>query len=97
MARVEVAYSPRPGEVDVCEIVLGPDATILRALHDSGVLRRHPEIDLGALAVGVWGEVLSLSTPLRDGDRVEVYRPLAIDPKEARRQRYRKQRATSRR
>lgn len=96
MARAEVAYSPRPGEVDVTAIEVGADATILQALQASGLLQRHPEIDLGALAVGVWGEVVPLSTPVRDGDRVEVYRPLVIDPKEARRLRYRKQRAASR-
>jgi len=96
MARVEVAYSPRPGEVDVCEYALPPGATILQALQGSGMLRRHPEIDLAAVAVGVWGEAMPLSAPLRDGDRVEVYRPLAIDPKEARRLRYRKQRSGSR-
>ena len=52
-----------------------------------------PELDplrLATLAVGIWGKVTDLGQALRDGDRVEVYRPLTVDPKEARRLRYRK-------
>lgn len=42
----------------------------------------------GAPPCGVWGRVVPLDTPLRDGDRVEVYRPLLVDPKVARRERF---------
>jgi len=45
---------------------------------------------LGELRIGVWGRVRPLATPLRDRDRIEVYRPLTVDPKEARRLRYAK-------
>lgn len=45
---------------------------------------------LDELRIGIWGRVRSLDTPLRDRDRIEVYRPLTVDPKEARRQRYAK-------
>ncbi|WP_405222005.1 RnfH family protein [Lentisalinibacter sediminis] len=41
--------------------------------------------DLARCAVGVWGGVADRDRPLRDGDRVEVYRPLTVDPREARR------------
>ena len=44
-----------------------------------------------ACACGVWGRVQPLDHVLRDGDRVELYRPLTVDPKEARRLRYKKQ------
>lgn len=89
--RVEVAYSPRPGEVDLCELRLAPGATVLHALRESRLLERHPRIDLATQRVGVWGKARELSEPVRDGDRVEVYRPLLVDPKEARRQRYKRQ------
>jgi putative ubiquitin-RnfH superfamily antitoxin RatB of RatAB toxin-antitoxin module len=47
------------------------------------------------LAVGVWGRSKALTTILREGDRLEVYRPLTVDPKEARRQRYAQHRTTA--
>ncbi|HWP18882.1 MAG TPA: RnfH family protein [Burkholderiaceae bacterium] len=90
--RVEVIYAPGPGQVDHVELELAEGATVLHALRASGLLMRHPQIDLGTQAVGVWGRVQPLNTPLRDRDRVEVYRPLVVDPKEARRLRYRQHR-----
>jgi putative ubiquitin-RnfH superfamily antitoxin RatB of RatAB toxin-antitoxin module len=77
--RVEVAYCPRPGVADVSALTLPPGATLADALRASGVLARH------GLA-----EADVKDTPLRDRDRVELYRPLTVDPKEARRQRYRR-------
>ena len=86
---VEVAYVPKGGPADVVSLQLAPGATILHALRASGLLVRHAEIDLGTQRVGIWGRVKPLSEPLRDRDRVEIYRPLTVDPKEARRLRYR--------
>ncbi|HEX6704263.1 MAG TPA: RnfH family protein [Albitalea sp.] len=86
---VVVAYSPGPREIDLSELVLAAGATLHDALRASGVLERHPGIDLATHKVGIWGRVRALDAPLREGDRVEVYRPLKVDPKEARRQRYR--------
>jgi putative ubiquitin-RnfH superfamily antitoxin RatB of RatAB toxin-antitoxin module len=91
--RVVVAYSPAPRQVDLAELALPEGATVRDAIAASGLLARHPAIDMAAQKVGVWGKVRALDAPLRDGDRVEVYRPLKVDPKEARRQRYRKQKA----
>jgi len=93
MARVEVVYSPAAREVDCVALEVAEGATVLHALRESRLLERHQDIDLASAKVGVWGRVASLSQVLREGDRVEVYRPLIVDPKEARRQRYRKQRA----
>ena len=90
--RVVVAYSPAPREVDVVSVVLPSGSTLHDALHASGLLARHAGIDLAVSKVGVWGKVRPLQAPLRDGDRVEVWRPLKVDPKEARRQRYRSHR-----
>lgn len=87
---VTVAYSPRAGEVDEVALQVEQGATVGDALRASGLLVRHPAIDLGVLKVGVWGRVQPLDALLRERDRVEVYRPLTVDPKEARRLRYRK-------
>jgi len=87
--RIEVVYSPQPGTVDRTELLLGAPATLEQALAASGLLQRHPEV--AGLTAGIWGRARDLATPLRDRDRVEVYRPLVVDPKEARRLRYRRQ------
>lgn len=64
-----------------------PDACSLgRALALSGWLSAFPEIQ--ALPVGIWGQKASLETQLREGDRVELYRVLRVDPKVARRERF---------
>ena len=85
---VVVAYSPAAGEVDVIRLSLPAGATVMQALRESGVLERHAGIDLESQKVGVWGKLRAPDDVLREGDRVEVYRPLQVDPKEARRQRY---------
>lgn len=85
--RVEVAYSPGPGVVETVALCLPPGTTLGEALAASGLAARHPS--LLALPAGVWGRVLPPETLLRDRDRVEVYRPLVVDPKEARRRRQR--------
>jgi putative ubiquitin-RnfH superfamily antitoxin RatB of RatAB toxin-antitoxin module len=87
--RVIVAYSPQPREVDLVELSLAAGACVIDALRASGLLERHPAIQLGGQKIGVWGKAAALDTPLRDGDRVELYRALQVDPKEARRLRYR--------
>jgi hypothetical protein len=91
---VSVAYSPAAGVVDVVDVRVAPGATLLDALNASGLLVRHPEIDPRVQAFGIWGQRRAVDAPLRDGDRVEVYRPLLIDPKDARRLRQRRQQAT---
>lgn len=89
---VSVVYSPRAGTVDEVGLTLPPGATLIDAIRASGLLARHPEIDLGVLRTGVWGRAKPHDTPLRERDRVEIYRPLTVDPKEARRLRYRRDR-----
>ncbi len=87
--RVEVVYCPAPGRIDQAELDLPAGATLADALAASGIVARHglpPE----ALRVGIWGREKPPESVLREHDRVEVYRPLLVDPKEARRQRYRK-------
>ncbi len=89
---VSVAYSPLAGEVDEVMLQLAPGATVADALRESGLQGRYPGIALEALPVGIWGSFCDRGNALRDRDRVELYRPLRVDPKEARRQRQRVQR-----
>jgi len=84
--RVEVVYA-QPLEQDWQAVELPPEATVAEAIARSDILLRHPEIDLQSARVGIWGRWCTLATGLRDGDRVEIYRPLQADPKEVRRQR----------
>lgn len=87
---VSVAYSPHAGVVDEVMLSLPRGATLADALHASGILQRHAEIDPAHAKIGIWGRLQPGDTPLRERDRVEIYRPLTVDPKEARRLRYRK-------
>jgi len=84
--RVEVAYAT-PSRQEVIEVVIPPGASIEQVIRESGLLQRFPEIDLARSRVGIFGEIASLQDPVRDGDRVEIYRPLLADPKETRRRR----------
>jgi putative ubiquitin-RnfH superfamily antitoxin RatB of RatAB toxin-antitoxin module len=90
---VTVVYSPRAGAIDETALELRAGATLVDALRASGILERHPGIDLARPMFGIWGRSMPLEQPLKANDRVEVYRPLAVDPKEARRRRQRAQRA----
>lgn len=84
--RVCVVYCP-PGAVWRREVELDDGATVRAALEASGVLAAFPHLARERLDVGVFNHPRGLDAPLADGDRVEIYRPLAIDPKEARRRR----------
>jgi uncharacterized protein len=83
---VQVVYA-LPGREDAVSLKVPAGATALDALRASGLLERHPEIDLARHNIGIYGKVVSRQAPLRDGDRVEVYRPLLVEAKEARRRR----------
>ncbi len=86
---VEVIYCAAPGQVDSTALKLPAGALLGDALVQSGVLQRHG-LHGAALSCGVWGKVKELSAVLRERDRVEIYRPLTVDPKEARRLRYKR-------
>ena len=91
MLDIEVAYSPAPRQVDRVALTLPAGSTVAQALKASGLLARHGLSLDGSLSVGVWMKARPLETVLRPNDRVEIWRALTVDPKEARRQRYRKQ------
>ncbi len=69
-------------------MTLPPGSTLLDALRQSQLLTGVPDDAVDALELGIWGRKLPAHTPLRAGDRVEAYRPLRVDPKMARRERF---------
>jgi hypothetical protein len=81
---VTVVYA-RPGVDHVLAVELAPGATVGQAIVASGLLALEPELARLPLEAGVWNRSVALDTAARDGDRIEVYRPLTLDPKEARR------------
>lgn len=83
---VEVAYA-RADQQLIVQIHVGRGTTVERAIQDSGILEHFPEIDLSANKVGIFSKLARLDQPLRDGDRVEIYRPLIADPKQVRKER----------
>lgn len=83
---VEVVYA-LPGGEDAVTLSVPRGATLLEAIAASGLLERHAEIDLARQKIGVYGKVRAGDAAARDGDRIEIYRGLALDPKEARRRR----------
>lgn len=92
--RIEVVYSPAARRIERVELELPEGATVAEAVAASGLPRRHAELEAASGApggVGVWGQPCAPEQLLRDGDRVELYRALQVDPKEARRLRQRRQ------
>lgn len=83
---VEVIYA-LPQAQDLVRLKLRAGSTVQQAVEASGLLRRHPDIDLARARLGIFGKISKADAPLRDRDRVEIYRPLLADPKEARKKR----------
>jgi len=83
---VEVAYAT-PEKQTIIRVEVSPGCTVERAIELSGIREQFPEMDVRDDAVGVFSRKVKLDHALRAGDRVEIYRPLIADPKEARRRR----------
>jgi uncharacterized protein len=96
---VEVVFSPGPRLVERVELNLPPGSTVQEAVDASGLLQRHASALGEGVTLALWGRAVDSTTVLRERDRVELLRPLRVDPKEARRLRYRSQaeRRTTRR
>jgi putative ubiquitin-RnfH superfamily antitoxin RatB of RatAB toxin-antitoxin module len=84
--RVSVVHA-EPGRVFSVNLALPQGATLADAIEQSGVRSARPDIEIRDDHLGIFARRASPQTILRDGDRVEIYRPLKIDPKEARRMR----------
>jgi putative ubiquitin-RnfH superfamily antitoxin RatB of RatAB toxin-antitoxin module len=84
--KVEVCYANGP-LVFLRALSVPAGATVAHAIEQSGVQVAAPEIDLASCRIGVYGKLKTLDTALREHDRIEIYRPLQADPKDARRKR----------
>ena len=85
--RIEVIYA-LPDEQDILSLHVDQGTTCEQAIKLCGVLEQYPEIDLGKTnKFGVFGKMAKADRVLKEGDRVEIYRPLIADPKEVRRKR----------
>lgn len=84
--RVEIAYAePREQWLRVIEVE--PGTTAAEAIRESGLADEWPELETADPVLGIFGQACRPDTVLRPGDRVEIYRPLQVDPKTARRRR----------
>jgi putative ubiquitin-RnfH superfamily antitoxin RatB of RatAB toxin-antitoxin module len=83
---IEVCYA-LPAKQELVSVKLPAGATLAQALDASGLLQKYPEIDPKKNKFGIYAKLSKPDAPLRDRDRVEIYRPLIADPKEVRKQR----------
>lgn len=88
--RVQVCYPSAP-QPQLRELRLAEGSTLADAVHASGLAP--PGLDIDACPLGIFGKKKAPDTLLRDGDRVEIYRPLLADPMDARRRRVAKKAA----
>lgn len=86
---ITVAHCVAPGQVREVRLELPSGSTVDSALRACGVAESATQLHQGL--VGIWGKVCAIGQPLKDGDRVEIYRPLLVDPKVARRERFARQ------
>lgn len=91
LIRLEVVYAT-PAEQITLNVEASASATVRQAIERSGILQQCPEIDLTLNKVGRWNHLVTLDDLVSAGDRIEIYRPLLIDPKEVRRLRAAKDR-----
>lgn len=83
---VEVVHA-LPGEQELTALEVAPGTTALEAVRAAGLAERIPDFDPSRAALGIFGQACDRETVLRPGDRVEILRPLEVDPKESRRRR----------
>ncbi len=83
---IEVAYATSVGQ-SLIELKVPCGTTLIEAIRLSGITQQYPEIDLKNSVKGIFSRVVDDDQVLQEHDRVEIYRPLKVDPKEARRQR----------
>ena len=86
MINIEVVFA-LPTTATCLSLEVQPGCTAEQAVIQSGIIEKCPEIDANALTLGVWNRIVKANYELKDGDRIEIYRPLIADPKDARRKR----------
>lgn len=88
---IQLVYAPAPREVHETALVLSDGDTVETALAQSGWTARFPEMQTNGVQWSIWGRTVGLDALLREGDRVEASRALRVDPKVARRERFKGQ------
>lgn len=83
---IEVVYA-LPEKAELVSLSMPEGSTVIQAVEASGLLAKHPEIDVKKNKFGIYAKLAKADAVLRDRDRVEIYRPLIADPKEVRKQR----------
>ncbi|MEH8018678.1 RnfH family protein [Rheinheimera muenzenbergensis] len=83
---VEVAYA-KPERQSLLTLAIAAHSTVEQAINASGILQQFSEIDLTQQKVGIWSRPVKLQDEVKQGDRIEIYRPLIADPKDLRRRR----------
>nr|WP_136249604.1 RnfH family protein [Ningiella ruwaisensis] len=86
---IEVAYA-LPDRQSLITLNVADNTTVEEAIKQSGILNIYTDIDLNENKVGIWNKTCKLSDPIKNGDRIEIYRPLVADPKEVRKLRAQK-------
>ncbi|WP_029148735.1 RnfH family protein [Methylophilus sp. 5] len=86
MMPIEIAYAT-PQAQSIIAMHVSAGTTAQQAVMQSGIALQYPEISLDQLVLGIFGKRIAAETILKAMDRVEIYRPLLANPKEARRQR----------
>jgi hypothetical protein len=84
MLTIELVYATRQRQ-ELVELIVEAGRTVGQVIEASGLYELFPDQGLESADVGVWGRSAVRSQSVRDGDRIEIYRPLLMDPREARR------------
>ena len=84
MINIVVAFAQVDRQIEL-SLQVEINCNVAVAIRRSGILQQFPEIDLANSVVGIWSKKVNLDHALQEGDRIEIYRPLLIDPKTARR------------
>jgi len=90
MIKVEVVFAEQQ-QAEKIILQVFENTSVQEAIQQSGILNKFPALDLHKNKVGIFSKLVTLNTILQDGDRVEIYQPLLIDPKQIRKQRALKQ------
>ena len=91
IVKVTIAFSPVARQVREWTLDVPAGCNARQAIVQCGVLAEFADLTLDGLSAGIWGKHFSLYHKLKEEDRVEIYRPLLVDPKVARRERFKRQ------
>ena len=94
LLRIRVIYA-LPDHQATVDLQLPPGTSLTEAVNRSGLLQKFPEVAKRPLSCAIFGRAVPLTYELRDGDRIEILRPLLIDPKQSRREAAERNRAQS--